>query len=86
LRFDSKAGEIVQTCKIEDFYLRVFNLEFQNLYILVQVPDDNGVHKIDIKAEFYYLRRDIRDTLSIRFDRILSYTPKGGERTSLRFL
>lgn len=89
LRFASDAGEIVQTCKIEDFYLPLFNLGFQNLYVLVQVPDDIGGHKFDIKGEFYYLDRDIRDSLRIRFerfDRILTYPPKDSERTSLRFL
>jgi hypothetical protein len=89
LRFASDAGEIVPTCKIEDFYLPLFNLGFQNLYLLVQVPDDFGGHKIDIKAEFYYLDRNIRDSLRIRFerfDRILTYPPKDCKRTSLRFL
>jgi hypothetical protein len=86
LRFASEAGEIVQTCKVEDFYLPLFNLGFQNLYVLVQVPDDLGGHKIDIKAEFYYLDRDIRDSLKVRFDRILRNRPKGADQTSLRFL
>ena len=89
LRFASEAGEIVPICKVEDFYLPLFNLGFQNLYVLVGVPDDIGGRKIDIKAEFYYLSRHIRDSLRIRFenfDRILRDAPKHCEKTSLRFL
>lgn len=86
MRFASEAHEIVQTCKVEDFHLPLFNLGFQNLYILVEVPDDIGGHKIDIKADFYYLRREAMESLRVSFDKILGNRPKGGEMTSLRFL
>jgi hypothetical protein len=86
VRFASEAGEIVPLCKVEDFYLPLFNLGFQNLYILVEVPDDIGGHKISIKADFYYLSKDGAERLKINFDKILRYSSKSTERTSLRFL
>lgn len=86
VRFASEAGEIVLMCKVEDFYLPLFNLGFQNLYILVEVPDDIGGHKISIKADFYYLSKDATERLKVNFDKILGNSPKSAERTSLRFL
>jgi len=86
VRLASEAGEIIPLCKVEDFYLPLFNLGFQNLYILVGVPDDIGGHKISIKADFYYLSKEAAEMLKVNFRKILRNSPKGAERTSLRFL
>lgn len=85
IRFMTNTTEIIPLCKIEDFYIPMFNPEISQLYMLVEVPDNKGGETIRIECDFYTLSDQSISDLRIPSNKLLK-AGKNSEQTSLRLL